>query len=91
MNDQTRNKNARIATRTDKTGKLRTETQRRDIDSPRMAVSTDKRNNSTNLFIDFPQFDGDDVRYVRFNGREARSLYRLLRKHYGQAGKSRTA
>lgn len=81
------NKNARIGTRIDRTGKLRTETQRRDKGSILMAVSTDRRNNSTNLFIDFPGF-GENV---RLNGREARSLYRLLRKHYGKAGKSRTA
>ena len=85
------NKNARIATRIDKTGKLRTETQRRDCDTVRMAVSTDQRLNSTNLFIDFPTYEDTDVRYVRFNGRQARSLYRLLRKHYGRTGKSRTA
>lgn len=81
------NKNARIGTRIDRTGKLRTETQRRDEGSILMAVSTDQRDNSTNLFIDFPGFEGN----VRLSGREARSLYRLLRKHYGKAGKSRTA
>lgn len=81
------NRNARISTRIDRTGKLRTETQRRDDGSVLMAVSTDQRDNSTNLFIDFPNFDGN----VRLSGREARSLYRLLRKHYGKAGKSRTA
>jgi len=81
------NRNARIATRVDKTGKLRTETQRRDDGAVLMAVSTDQRNDSTNLFIDFPGNEGD----IRLTGREARSLYRLLRKHYGKAGKSRTA
>ena len=81
------NRNARIATRIDRTGKLRTETQRRDEGSILMAVSTDQRDNSTNLFIDFPGLEGN----VRLSGREARSLYRLLRKHYGKAGKSRTA
>lgn len=81
------NRNARIATRIDRTGKLRTETQRRDEGSVLMAVSTDQRDNSTNLFIDFPNFDGN----VRLSGREARTLYRMLRKHFGKAGKSRTA
>lgn len=81
------NKNARIGTRIDKTGKLRTETQRRDEGTVVMAVSTDQRDNSTNLFIDFPGFEGN----VRLTGRDARTLYRLLRKHYGKAGKSRTA
>ena len=77
-----RNRNARIVSRFDKTGKLRTETQRRDEDSVKMAVSTDQRANSTNLFIDF-----EDSR-VRLSGREARSLYRLLQKHYEEVGKT---
>ena len=81
------NKNARIGTRIDRTGKLRTETQRRDDGTVLMAVSTDQRNDSTNLFIDFPGIDGN----VRLTGQEARTLYRLLRKHYGAARKSRTA
>lgn len=80
------NKNARIVTRIDRTGKLRTETQRRDTGSILMAVSTDQRNDSTNLFIDFPGCEGN----VRLNGREARTLYRLLRNHYGKARKSLT-
>lgn len=86
-NDFKTNGNARIATRIDRTGKTRTETQRRDEGSVVMAVATDKHNDSTKLFIDFPQFDA----VVQLSGREARSLYRLLRKHYGKTGKSRTA
>ncbi len=82
------NRNARIVTRVDRTGKLRTETQRRDAGTTSMAVSTDQQNNSTNLFIDFTDVnDGEDVS-INLNGREARSLYRLLRRHYGKAGKS---
>jgi len=82
---QDQNKNARIVTRVDKTGKTRTETQRRDEGSVVMAVSTDCRNDSTNLFIDFPGSWGERV---RLTGREARSLYRLLRRHYRQTGKT---
>jgi len=81
------NKNARIGTRLDRSGKLRTETQRRDEGTLQMAVSTDQRANSTNLFIDSADWDSN----VQLNGRQARSLYRLLRKHFGKAGKSRTA
>jgi hypothetical protein len=81
------NKSAIIVNRIDRTGKSRTETQRRDEGAVAMAVSTDKRNNSTNLFIDFPGYEGD----VRLSGREARTLYRLLRKHYSATGKSRRA
>lgn len=80
------NKNACIGTRLDKTGKLRTETRRRDPGSMQMAVSTDQRNDSTNMFIDFPYHKGS----ITLSGREARSLYRLLRKHYAKVGKSRT-
>lgn len=79
------NKNARINSRIDRTGKLRTETQRRDEGSTLMAISTDENNDSTNLFIDLPDSN------VRLDGREARTLYRLLRKHYAAARKSRTA
>jgi hypothetical protein len=77
-----RNRNARIVSRFDKTGKLRTETQRRDDDSVKMAVSTNQRDNSTNLFIDFADTN------VRLSGREARSLYRLLQRHYEESGKT---
>lgn len=81
------NKNAIIVNRIDRTGKSRTETQRRDEGTVLMAMSTDKRSNNTKLFIDFPGAAGD----IRLNGREVRSLYRLIRKHYGATGKSRKA
>jgi hypothetical protein len=86
-NDVTQNKNAVIGSRIDRTGKARTETQRRDEGSVLMAASTDQRNNSTRVFIDFPFGEGT----VRLTGREARSLYRVLRTHYGFVGKSRRA
>lgn len=82
-NDQ--NRNAIIVNRTDRTGKSRTETQRRDPGSPVMAVSTDPRSNSTNLFIDFPWY-GEGL---RLDGHQARTLFRMLRKHYSATGKSR--
>ena len=77
------NRNATIRTREDRRGKLRTETARRDGDSLTAAVSTDPRNDSTNLFVDFP-----DRSTVRFDGRQARTLYRLLQKHYRETNKS---
>jgi len=83
---QDTNKNAVIASRIDRTGKSRTETARRDPGAIKMAASTDPRINRTTLYIDTP--DGDTI---RFSGREARSIYRLLRKHYGYTHKSRTA
>lgn len=77
------NRNAVIRTRSDRTGKLRTETLRRDEDSITAAVSTDPKNDSTQLYVDFP-----DNRTVRFDGRQARTLYRLLQKHYRETNKS---
>jgi hypothetical protein len=76
------NKNATIRTRRDRTGKLRTETARRD-DGFNAALTTDVRNDSTRFFIDF------DQQTVEFSGREARTLYRLLRTHYAYTGKPR--
>jgi len=76
------NKNAIIRSRVDRTGKLRTETARRD-DGFNAAVTTDSRNDSTRFFIDLEQ------QTVEFTGREARTLYRLLRNHYEFTGKPR--
>jgi hypothetical protein len=78
------NRNAIIRTREDRVGKLRTETARRDDNSVLFAVSTSPRSHATNLFIDYA--DGDTL---RLSGAEARTLYRLLRKHYKFAGKAR--
>jgi len=76
------NKNAIIRSRVDRTGKLRTETARRD-EGFNAAVTTDTRNDSTRFFIDL------DQQTVEFSGREARTLYRLLRNHYEFTGKPR--
>jgi hypothetical protein len=82
------NKNSRVNTRIDRTGKLRTETSRRDNGELDIAISTDQRNNSTRVFIDtagrkgsFPSAD------VELSGREARTLYLALAKHFGSQGK----
>jgi hypothetical protein len=77
------NRNATIRTREDRRGNLRTETIRRDDDSFTAAVSTNPKNDSTSLFVDFP-----DQTYVKFDGRQARTLYRLLQKHYQTSNKS---
>ncbi len=76
------NRNAVIVTRIDRTGKTRTETQRRDPYSAALAVSTDPRTNATNLFIDLPYTT------AQLTGREARTLYRLLQKHYRRTNKT---
>lgn len=75
------NRNAVIRTREDRTGKTRTETARRDERTISVAVSTNPRTESTNLYIDFPQGE-----VVQFDGREARTLYRTLQKHYREIG-----
>ena len=76
------NKNAHIVTRFDKNGKVRTETQRRDDDTMVAAVSTNQSVNSTRLFIDAPELGS-----ISFDGRQARTLYRLLSAHYDFTGK----
>ena len=76
------NRNAVIRTREDRTGKTRTETYRRDDSTSSFAVSTDTKNDSTRLFIDLPGSGG-----VQLTGSEARTLYRLLKKHYSSTGK----
>ena len=78
------NRNAIIRTRKDRTGKLRTETARRDENTISAAVSTNRKTDSTRLFIDFP----NNTTGVEFTGSEARTLYRLLQKHYNEIGKT---
>ena len=78
------NRNAVIRTREDRTGKTRTETARRDDTAMSVALSTNPKTDSTRMFVDFP----NDGSAVEFSGSEARTLYRLLQKHYSQTGKS---
>lgn len=80
---QSTNHNATITSRVDRTGKLRTETTRRDEGQLEIAVSTNPRNDSTLVFVDTPA-----GQTVKFDGRTARTLYRALQKHYQFAGKS---
>lgn len=82
------NKNAILRTRIDRTGKLRTETARRDAGELDVAITTDIRNNSTRVFIDacgredsFPHAD------MTLNGRQARTLFRALQRHFATQGK----
>jgi hypothetical protein len=79
------NKSAIILSRIDRTGKFRTETARRDDDAElAAAISTSPRSNGTSMYIDFPQI-GETV---SLNGRQARTLFRLLSAHYQYTGKS---
>jgi len=76
------NQSATIRTRSTSNGKLRTETYRRDRGSMRAAVSTCPKTDATQLFVDFPD------RTIRLDGRQARTLYRILQKHYQMTNKS---
>jgi len=83
------NKNAHINTRIDRTGKLRTETVRRDPGAFDVAITTDERTNTTRVFIDEQGREGN-VTYPTYemNGRQARTLFLALQKHFGASGKS---
>ena len=78
----TQNRNACIRARQTRNGKFRTETARRDENTTSFAVSTDPRNDRTSLYINF------DSTHVRLSGAEARTLFRLLSKHYFYMGKT---
>lgn len=89
MSNNSTNKNAIVRTRLDRTGKVRTETARRDEGSLDVAISTNARNNSTRVFIDTNGRDGNfPVANLELNGRQARTLYLALQKHFGNTGKS---
>jgi hypothetical protein len=82
------NKNSRINTRIDRTGKLRTETARRDNGQLDVAISTNERTNSTRVFIDVDG-RGGNVRFpdLELDGRQARTLFLALRRHFSASGK----
>lgn len=82
-NTQSTNHNATITSRFDRNGKLRTETTRRDDGQLEIAVSTNPQTDTTLLFVDTPA-----GQTLKFDGRGARTLYRILQKHYQFAGKS---
>lgn len=88
---QPTNRNARIRSRQTKNGKLRTETYSRN-DGFAAAISTGT--NGTRMFIDltgereFGPVENRSYDSIELNGREARTLFRLLAKHYGYTGKS---
>jgi hypothetical protein len=82
------NKNAHIVTRIDRTGKIRTETSRRDRGEFDIAVSTDPNSGRTQVFFDrYGREQG--FRYgetLRLSGREARTLFIALQRHYDKQG-----
>lgn len=80
------NKNAIIRSRITKNNKLRTETALRDS-GPEFAASTDSRGR-TQVYLDLSGRRSYPYADVVLNGREARTLFRLLAKHYGYTSKS---
>jgi len=81
------NRNAHIRTRTDRNGRVRTETTRRDPHQFDVAITTDTRTNTTRFFVDTT---GRDVPYpdLELNGRQLRTLFRALQKHFDATGKT---
>lgn len=77
------NRRAEIRTRTDRRGNLRTETFGRDDDTVAIFASTNPKNDSTRLVVANP---GGSTFVL--NGRTARTLYRLLQKHYQTTDKT---
>ena len=77
------NRNAIIRDRVQRNGRLRTETARRDSGSMQVSINTDRRSNATRMSI-----TTDQGLTVRFGGREARTLFRVLARHFDYAGKS---
>ncbi len=84
----TTNKNAHIINRTDRTGKIRTETVRRDESEFDVAVSTNPSTRSTRLYFDRYGREGNFGGHATFqlNGRQARTLFIALQKHYNETG-----
>lgn len=82
------NRNAIVRTRIDRTGKLRTETARRNSGFD-VAVTTQQKTNTTRVFIDMDGRDGASFSQPDFelNGRQAWTLFRALAKHFGAQGK----
>lgn len=81
---QTANQHASFRTRIDRTGKIRTETTGRDSGMD-VALATDTRTHSTKVFIDFAGRAGwsfKDGADLVLTGRQARTLYRALSKHF---------
>ena len=85
MYNQSRNKNARISSRMDRTGKVRTETVRRDPGELTVALSTEPNVDSTRLFVNF---GGDFDDSIELTGHQARTLYLTLQRHFQALGKT---
>ena len=75
------NKNAHIRTRIDRTGKVRTETHRRDPGTLDVAITTNPRTNSTRVFFDTLGCGEDGLADLELNGRELRTIIIMIQNH----------
>lgn len=80
------NKNAIIRSRVSAFGVATTETARRDSGSLNVTATTDERSNSTVVAVEVPSAAGTQT--FELNGHAARTLYRVLSRHYDFTGKS---
>jgi len=76
------NRNAIIRSRRLRNGNFRTETARRDDGAFRASLTTDK--SGTTRF----SLTNEDGLVVRLTGRQARTLFRVLARHYDATDKS---
>lgn len=67
---------ARIVTRRTESGRIRTSTRNREDDF-NVAASTDPTSRRTTVYVELPDF-GE----VRLSGAQARTLFRVLERHY---------
>lgn len=74
------NRNAIIRNRTLRNGNLRTETARRDAGSFAVSVTTNPKTGRTTLSM-----TSENGLVTRLSGRQARTLFRALSRHYDQA------
>ena len=83
------NKNAHIVNRVDRTGKVRTETARRDDGEFDVAVTTNPNTGATRLFFDRYGREGNFGGRASFelDGRQARTLFIALQRHYDRTDK----
>jgi hypothetical protein len=82
VSNKTRNRNSFLKFSEDNNGELRTETYNRDEGTASFAITTNPASKASSLYIELPDTS------IRLSGSEARTLYRLLNKHYTVTGKS---
>jgi hypothetical protein len=88
------NKNARAKIETRTVGNRRyTDTADRDYGSPNVSIETVQLGTGSRTKLTLMGFGGAGccIRSLDLNGHEARTLYRVLEKHYGYAGALKAA